>query len=286
MSNPLFVAEVSSNHNGNLERCLEFVRVAKEIGCDAIKFQAFKINKLFAPEALLAKPQLNERRAWELPIAYLPEIRQECSKYNLQLGCTPFDTVNAQQIAPYVDFIKIASYNLLDWNLIRLCANLNKRIIISTGGGTQDEIANALAVTKRYKSDVTLLHCVSRYPTPMDQCNLAYINTLRERFGVKVGWSDHSHAPIVVYSAVMLHNVSMVEFHLDLDTLGDEYNMGHCWLPDEIQPVIEDCNMLRAIDGGGHKEKFSLDEATERLWRADPSDGLRPLVTVRKDLVK
>lgn len=285
MPNPLFIAEVSSNHNGNLERCLEFVRVAAEIGCDGIKFQAFQITKLFAPEALTAKPELQQRRAWELPVAYLPKIKEACLKYNLQLGCTPFDVDSAVAVAPYLDFIKIASYNLLDWKLLRACANLNKRLVISTGMGDPYEIADALQTIKRYKNDVTLLHCVSQYPTSLQDCNLAHIDILRARYGVKVGWSDHSHNQTVIYSVVMRHNVSMVEFHLDLDGLGDEFNFGHCWFPDEIQPIITGCRALSIIDGDGNKSILSPSEQQERLWRADPSDGLRPVKIMRERLI-
>jgi sialic acid synthase SpsE len=285
MSNPLFVAEVSSNHNHDLERCLEFVRVAANIGCDAVKFQVFHIDQLFAPEALKAKPQLNARRAWELPVSYLPVIKKECEKEHIQLGCTPFDIGSVYDIAPYVDFIKVASYSLLDWNLLRTCANANKQIVISTGGGDDYEIGDAIWVTKRYKPDVTLLHCVSRYPTPVDQCNLAYIDTLRALWGVKVGWSDHSRNAAVIYNAVICHNASMVEFHFDLDGSGEEYTMGHCWLPTEIQPVIEGCRTLNIANGDSHKGTFSLGEQAERLWRADPSDGLRPLKRIREELM-
>ena len=287
MAPPTFIAEVSSNHNGDLERCLEFVRVAAELGCDGIKFQLFSIDKLFASIALQVKPELNARRTWELPISYLPAIKRACIKHNLLLGCTPFDIANIEPLVNYgVDFIKIASYSLLDWRLLRACANANRRLVISTGMGTREEIGSALDVIHRYKCDVTLLHCISQYPTPPESCNLAYINNLRSSFGVKAGWSDHSRTPSVIYLASILYDASMVEFHLDLDGEGAEYGQGHCWLPAEIGPVIEGCKRQRLIGGTGRKDHFSLAEHEERLWRADPSDGLRPVMSLRKELNK
>jgi sialic acid synthase SpsE len=285
MANPLFVAEVSSNHNGDLDRCLAFVHVAQQIGCDAVKFQLFRIDKLFSHAALQAKPELAKRRAWELPLNYVPLIRQECDKVGIQFGCTPFDLGSAQFLAPYVDFYKIASYNLLDWSLLRTCANLNHRLVIATGMGTNEEIADALNVVRRYKNDITLLHCVSSYPTKPADCNLAYIHNLSNQHGIKVGWSDHSRAPSVIYLASILYEAKMIEFHLDLDGVGAEYAQGHCWLPQEIQPVIAGCQQGRLIGGSGRKDDFNAEEKLERLWRADPRDGLRPLMVMREELI-
>ena len=75
-----FVAEVSSNHHQNLDRCIEFIDVASRIGCNAVKFQLFKLEELFAPEILKSRPILMERMNWELPLAFLPELAAHCEK--------------------------------------------------------------------------------------------------------------------------------------------------------------------------------------------------------------
>jgi len=129
--------------------------------------------------------------------------------------------------------------------------------------------------------DLTLLHCASGYPAAAGDCNLAAIETLRQTFGCSAGWSDHSADPGVIFRAVHHWGASLVEFHLDLDGKGEEYDMGHCWLPHQIESVIQAVRLGFQADGGGEKMPAPV-ELPERDWRADPSDGLRPLLSTRK----
>ena len=105
-----FVAEVSSNHNKDLERSKEFIRVAASIGCQAVKFQRFKLAQLFAPEAMAANPSLLERIQWELPLEFIPVLSELAHSSGLEFSCTPFYLDAVDQLEPYVDFYKIASY--------------------------------------------------------------------------------------------------------------------------------------------------------------------------------
>src|SRR5260370_13045703 len=86
---PSFVAEVSSNHHRDLDRCQEFIRTAATIGCDAVKFQLFRVRELFAPEALRYNPNLLAREAWELPVEFLPSLAKACEQEGIQFSCTP-----------------------------------------------------------------------------------------------------------------------------------------------------------------------------------------------------
>jgi N-acetylneuraminate synthase len=147
---------------------------------------------------------------------------------------------------------------------------------------TLDEIERSVAALRSAGChDLTLLHCVSGYPTPVSDCNLSAIETLRQIGGCSVGWSDHTVNPGVIYRAVHRWGASMVEFHLDLDGTGDEFHIGHCWLPEQIRPVIEAVQIGLRVDGSGAKVPASS-ELSDRDWRADPSDGLRPLLKTRK----
>ncbi|OGW41347.1 MAG: hypothetical protein A2Y97_08295 [Nitrospirae bacterium RBG_13_39_12] len=113
MNAPYFVAEVSSNHNQNIKRCLSFIDTAADIGCSAIKFQLFRIEELFAPEILQKSPEHRKRKQWELPVSFLPEISACCCEKNIKFACTPFYLKAVDELFPYVDFYKIASYELL-----------------------------------------------------------------------------------------------------------------------------------------------------------------------------
>ena len=128
--------------------------------------------------------------------------------------------------------------------------------------------------------DIAALHCVSAYPAPPEEANLSAIAAIREATRVRVGWSDHTRNPAVIERAVHRWNACAVEFHLDLDGTGAEYAAGHCWLPDEIAPVIARISEGMRADGEGFKAPVAA-ELSDRDWRADPVDGLRPLRHVR-----
>ena len=281
-----FIAEVSSNHHRNLDRCIEFIDTAARIGCYGVKFQLFKIDQLFAKEILEQSEEHRKRKLWELPVEFLPALSERCRERGIKFGCTPFYLSAIDELLPYVDFFKIASYELLWHDLIIECAKTKKPLIISTGMAELPEITAALdAVNQAGCEDLTLLHCVSGYPVPVDQCNLAAIETIRNSTGLSVGWSDHSVSPAVIYRAVHAWKADTIEFHLDLDEQGEEFDSGHCWLPNEIAKVISSINSGFSADGDGEKRPLPK-ELADREWRADPSDGLRPLLATRERWVK
>lgn len=279
-----FIAEVSSNHHRDLSRCLAFIDKAAGIGCSAVKFQLFRINQLFAPKILAKSKTHRNREAWELPSEFLPELAQYCHAVGIQFSCTPFYLNAVDELFPYVDFYKIASYELLWDDLLRVCAQTGKPIVLSTGMAVLDEVQRAVNTLRSAGcQDLTLLHCISGYPTPPVECNLAAIETLRYYCSCPVGWSDHSVSAGVIYRAVHHWGATMVEFHLDLEGEGAEYQTGHCWLPEQIRPVIKAVQLGFQADGSGQKVPVPS-EIPDREWRADPSDGLRPLLHVRYDL--
>lgn len=281
----MFIAEVSSNHSRNLERCLQFVDVSAEIGCAAVKFQLFRIDRLFAPEILAKSERHRQRKAWELPFEFIPPIAQRCREKGILFCCTPFDLEAVEELQHYVDILKIASYEMLWSDLLAACANTGKPIILSTGMATLDEIRGAVATLHQNNaSKITLLHCTSAYPTPWQEANLAAIETIRRATSCDVGWSDHTVQPGIIHRAIHKWCAPVVEFHLDLDGQGEEFTAGHCWLPAQIGEVIT--QVKRALESDGNGEKTPTpSELPDRDWRADPSDGLRPIKTIRGQFV-
>lgn len=276
-----FIAEVSSNHSKDISRSLDFVDTAAAIGCDSVKFQLFKIDQLFSPEILKKSPKHRDRIKWELPLQFLPILANRCKEKQIQFSCTPFYLEAVRELEPYVDFYKIASYELLWDDLLASCAQTHKPVVLSTGMASLDEIQHAVTVLRQNGcNEPTLLHCTSAYPTPYNEANLAAIETLRRMTGCTIGWSDHTVDPGVIHRAIHRWNAEMIEFHLDLDGKGEEFNAGHCWLPQQIGEVIKQVRHGLAADGNGEK-KAVPSEIPDRMWRADPSDGLRPLKSIR-----
>lgn len=291
-----FIAEISSNHNGDLRRCRQLVDEAARVGCTGVKFQLFRLDRLFAPEILRVSAKHRARRRWELPLRFLPELAAAARGAGLKFGCTPFDLEAVDELAPHVDFLKVASYELPWLDLIHACAATSLPLIVSAGMADAGEawaaVETALEAGCR---DLTLLHCVSRYPVPEDDCNLAAIGTLREMMvanfqpdwpevAFKAGWSDHSVSAGVIGRALRHWAADCIEFHFDLEGQGAEFAGGHCWLPERIAPVIAGgwAPVSPACDGTGRIAPLP-DDLAERGWRADPTDGLRPTLAVRRD---
>ena len=277
----LFIAEVSSNHSRDIERALEFIDCASKIGCDAVKFQLFKIDKLFSPEILKNSKLHRDRKKWELPIDFLPILAKRCKEKKIQFGCTPFYLEAVKELEEYVEFYKIASYELLWDDLLIACALTKKPVIISTGMANLDEIKHAVKVLQKNGCEPKVLHCTSAYPTPFNEANLSAIDTIRKATKCEVGWSDHTVSPGVIHRAIHKWDAKIIEFHLDLEGLGEEFNSGHCWLPHDIEEVIKQIRDAEQIDGDGIKEPVPS-ELSDRQWRTDPSDGLRPFKSIRK----
>jgi N-acetylneuraminate synthase len=282
---PYFISEVSSNHAQDIDRAKKFIQVSKEIGCDAVKFQLFKIDQLFAPEILEKSETHRKRKEWELPVSFLSELSYYAHSFDIAFTCTPFYLEAVKELEPYVDFYKIASYELLWDELIIQCAKTGKDLILSTGMATLGEIEHAVNIFRQNSNaKLTLLHAISGYPTPVNEANVSAINTLREAFKCDVGLSDHSVSPAVLLRAIHKYDASIIEFHLDLEGDGEEYASGHCWLPHEIENTIKLVHDGILADGDGIK-KPSASEFSDREWRADPSDGLRPFKKIRENFL-
>ena len=277
-----FISEISSNHNSNLKRSLKLINVSSKIGFDIVKFQLFKIDKLFSKEILFKSKNHRDRKKWELKEKYIPILAKECKKNKIKFCVTPFYLEAVDIIKPYVDFIKIASYEILWEDLLIKCAKTKKPIIISTGMANMKEVINAIKILKKNGAKkIIILHCVSNYPAKLNSLNLSAISSLRKKTRLEIGWSDHSAKNLVVYKAIQKWKASYVEMHIDLDGKGFEYKSGHCWLPENAKELINFVKKDKIVDGSG-KKKPNIAEMHERKFRADKIDGLRPIRKYRK----
>lgn len=260
------------------------IEAAKDAGFHAVKFQVFKIDKLFHPLVLKKSKIHREREKWELNLKFIEQIKKICVKNKIDLGFTPFYLEAVDILNPVADFFKIASYEILWKPLIVKCAKKKKKLIISTGMANFKEVSNAYNSANKYlsKKKISLLHCVSKYPVSFKNCNLSSIGFLRSKFNCKVGWSDHTVDPDVLNRAINHWNAEEIEMHFDLDGKGYEANVGHCWFKKESKILIDGIKKNHILDGVKQK-KPSVVEKEERNWRADHSDGLRPLKKIRNN---
>ena len=232
----------------------------------------------------LYKKALKKKKR-ELPKKFIPIIASYCKKKGIKFSCTPFDLESVDYLKKYVDFFKIASYELSWPALLERCAKTKKPVILSTGMSNFREVKAAVNILKKNKcKKISLLHCVSNYPATPTSCNLKSIKFMKKKLNKEVGWSDHTVNPLVIYSAIKKFGANIIEFHFDLDGRGWESIGGdHCWLPENTKMLKNFIDNENKVSGKFYKN-YSKFEIKERKLRADPTDGLRPLKNFRKYL--
>ena len=283
------IAELSANHGGKIEIAKESIRVAKEIGVDAIKLQTYRADTITLDcdrEDFIIKGGTlwDDRKLYELYVeASLPwEWHQELFEYAREIGIdifsSPFDKTAVDFLEQFnPSAYKIASFEITDYELIRYTASKKKPIIISTGIATIDEIQDAVDICRdEGNDDIVLLKCTSAYPAPLEEANLFMIPSLAQTFGVISGFSDHtigSTAPIV---AVTL-GAKVIEKHFIIDkSIGGadaEFSMDKEEFSDMIKEIRATEKLLGRVD-------YSLDKKREHSRRFSRS------LYVAKDIKK
>jgi N,N'-diacetyllegionaminate synthase len=221
------IAEAGVNHNGNLSMALELVDAAVEAGADAVKFQLFNASEQiskYSPTAAYQQTATGENsmlamaKTYDLPWDAHRRISQYCNKVGIQYMSSCFD---AEAIKLYKKIngkiLKIASGEITNFELLTAAAESNLPIILSTGMSTFAEISEAVNhIITISSSPIALLHCVSRYPTPIEALNLNFINTLSVAFNLQIGLSDHTNH-LGVGGWAVICGASIIEKHLTLD---------------------------------------------------------------------
>ncbi len=229
LNKTFIIAELSANHNHKKEIALESIKAAKEAGADAVKIQTYTADTLTL-DCDNEYFQIKQGTLWDgttlhklYQQAYTPwEWHKELFDYAREIGIplfsTPFDKTAVDFLEELNNpIIKIASFELVDIPLIEYAASKGKPMIMSTGIATLQEIQEAVdACHKVGNEDITLLKCTSAYPAPLNEANLLTIPDMKERFGCKVGLSDHTTGNIGACTAVAL-GAQVIEKHFIID---------------------------------------------------------------------
>lgn len=275
---PFVIAELSANHLGSLERALAIIDAAAEAGCDAVKLQTF------TPAAMTLESSTGDfhisdgpwqgRSLWELydeahtPWDWHPRLFAHGAARGLVVFSSPFDEHAVEQLdrlgAPA---FKIASFELVDLDLIACAARTGKPLIMSTGMASDPEITEAIETARRHGSGgIALLHCVSGYPTPIEQTNLRRLDELARR-DVVVGISDHSPGAIVPIAAVA-RGASIVEKHLTLARADGGPDAGFSLEPSEMAEVVRGARLAWSALGDGSARRPKVEDGSRRFRRS------------------
>jgi N,N'-diacetyllegionaminate synthase len=208
------VAEIGINHNGDIELAKKMIDAAKKAGADAVKFQNFRPDEIFAKENLELYNLVNK---WALNKKDLSQLKNYAIKTKIEFFSTPFGKDGVKNLEELkVKAIKIASSDLDNFQLLDDCIKVKIPLIISTGMSTVGEIFETVEYLKEKKAQFMLLHCISCYPTIKKDANLTTIRYLKEIFQEPIGYSDHTLGIEACVAAVTL-GAKMVEKHFTID---------------------------------------------------------------------
>jgi sialic acid synthase len=199
---PFIISEVGQNHQGDLDKAREFIRIFSFEGANAIKFQTRNNRYLFSNDAYEAtynsenafgKTYGEHREHLELKPEWLPILKEECKKYGVKFMSTPFDEPSLELlVSADVDILKIASFDLGNLPFIERVAKLDKPVVMSVGGGNFEQIRSSVRLLLNYHNQIAILHCVSEYPCEFNRLGLESIKRLAEEFpNCVIGSSDH-----------------------------------------------------------------------------------------------
>lgn len=269
------IAEAGLNHNGSLEIAKRLIDVAAAAGVDAVKFQKRTVDKLAVKSTLDAPderfPEFGKtyreiREHLEFTLDQYRELKSDAESKGLDFLVTAFDT-------EAVDFLeelaivryKLASHSVTNLDLLEYLARLRRPTILSTGMAELDEIDQAVEIFRRHDAPLSLMHCVSAYPTPLADCNLATMGFLRARYGLSVGYSGHElgYFPTVIAVAM---GAQIVERHITLDKtmIGFDHKMS--LTPDELVAMVRDIRNVQMIRGTGDKQISDTEWMTRRKY--------------------
>jgi len=265
------VAELSASHNGSLGRALLLIEAAKAAGANAVKFQAWAADTMCLDRSYtLASGPWEGRTLFDLyaeahtPWDWYGDMIAHCREVSIGWFASVFDRESLAFLEQLgCPRYKVASFELVDLDLISAVADTGKPIILSTGMATPSEIQQAVHRAKRGPDNLTLLRCVSGYPADPSEANLSAIRLMAERFGVKSGLSDHTLGIAVPVAAAAL-GASMVEKHLTLSRADGGLDSGFSLEPQEFADMVSAVRIAEAATGDG---TYPVSEASQAPLR-------------------
>jgi N,N'-diacetyllegionaminate synthase len=276
----LIIAEAGVNHNGDPALAKEMVRAAAEAGADVVKFQTFNADRLVAASAPKAEYQTRTTdpgesqhemlRRLELTPVMHEELLAECRRRGIAFLSTAFDVESVELLSRLgLEMFKIPSGEITNLPYLRRIGQRAKSVILSTGMATVDEIEAALEALGKAgasRDQITILHCNTEYPTPIADVNLRAMGTIRETFGVAVGYSDHTPGIEVAIAAVAL-GASVIEKHFTLDRNLPGPDQSTSLEPRELKALVTAVRNIERALGDGVKRPSRSESKNKTVVR-------------------
>lgn len=272
------IAEAGVNHNGDINIAKRIIDQAVMSGADAVKFQTFKAENLVCRNAEKAEYQRKTTDEGESQFEMLKklelseeahrELIEYCKGKKIEFLSSPFDIYSVQLLSEFgLNVYKIASGEITNYPLLKCIGEKKKKVIMSTGMSTLEEVREAINVLKENgTTDISLLHCNTEYPTPMEDVNLHAMLTLKKEFQVNVGYSDHTKGIEVPIAAVALGAV-LIEKHFTLDNNMEGPDHKASLDPDEFKKMVSAIRNIEVALGDGRKRPSDSERKNMEIAR-------------------
>lgn len=271
----LVIAEIGINHNGSLDLAKKLIDKAKEAGADAVKFQKRTIEAVYTPEEL-AQPRESPfgttngdlKRALEFGLEAFSTLNAYCLSKDLDWSASCWDQAAVEFIAQFnPPWLKIPSALITNTKLLDAYAKTGIPLYLSTGMSSAEEVDKAMGRLLFHGCEVTLMHCHSAYPSPLDELNLACIYWFKERYpGVRIGYSSHTISPWPCLMAVVC-GAEVVEFHLTLDRASWGSDQAASLEPLAAKKLIEEIRTWERCKGDGIKRVYDSELPAKKKLR-------------------
>lgn len=262
----LIIAEAGVNHNGDIELAKQLIDVAAEAGADLVKFQTFNADRLATRTAKKAdyqnqttdskESQHEMLRRLELTPDMHKELIEHCAIRNIGFFSTGFDVESLDLLVSLgQEHFKIPSGEITNLPYLRHVGQISKTVILSTGMANMGEIEAAIDVLEQagtLRSNITVLHCTTEYPTPMNEVNLRAMQSIHTAFGVAVGYSDHTRGIEVAIAAVAM-GATVIEKHFTIDRNLDGPDHKASLEPSELKAMVAAIRNIEIALGDGIK---------------------------------
>lgn len=267
-------AEIGINHNGDIQIAKKLIEIAKNAGCDAVKFQKRTIDIVYTPE-VLAVPRESpwgtttkeQKEGLEFGKKEYDEIDNYCKQVGIDWFASAWDIPSQDFLKQYnLKYNKIASAMILHWEFVDHVAKEKKLTLVSTGMATLDDIEKAVAIFKRHNCPYVLMHTVSTYPCKDEDCNVFMVKTLKEKFNCRVGYSGHEVGILPSVLAVA-EGAEVIERHITLDRAMYGSDQSASLEKRGLEILVRDCREVKSILGTGIKTFSDSEKSVAKKLR-------------------
>lgn len=268
------IAEIGINHNGSMKICKELISLAHSAGCDAVKFQKRDVESVYTQEFLAMSrespwgtTQRDQKMGLELGEEDYREISDFCNNLGIDWFVSCWDIGSQKSMRKFnTRYNKVASPMLVDQELLKEIASEGKHTFISTGMSELEQIDNAVRIFRENDCSFELMHCVSTYPMRDEDANLKCIDTLKKRYGCKIGYSGHEVGLSVSYAAAAL-GISSFERHITLDRAMYGSDQAASIGPEGLRQLVGGIRKIESAMGDGVKRVTNAEKTIAEKLR-------------------